>query len=178
MLNGASVVKSRSKTVVVCDAGPLIHLQEVGHLHLLADFQKIIVPHGVEHEVVRYRRFDFAENDIAWLLVPARLPLERSINAICKLFALDAGEVEAISILTHEPGALFLTDDAAARIVAGKLGYRVHGTIGILVRAIRRDLLEPEEVIEILHRIRYESTLHIKESLLQEVISIIKINCR
>lgn len=80
----------------------MIHLYEVGHLHLLADFQKIIVPHGVEHAVVRYRRIDFAENDIAWLLVPARLPLERSINAIWKLFALDAGEVEAISILTLE----------------------------------------------------------------------------
>jgi predicted nucleic acid-binding protein len=137
---------------VVCDAGPLIHLHEVGCLHLLADFQKVIVPHGVENEVVRYRRINFAENDIAWLLVPARLPLERSINTICTLFALDSGEVEAISILTHEPDALFLTDDAAARIVAGKLGYQVHGTIGILVRAIRRDLLEPEEVIETLER--------------------------
>ena len=40
MLNGAFMAKIRSKTVVVCDAGPLIHLDEVGHLQLLADFKE------------------------------------------------------------------------------------------------------------------------------------------
>ena len=34
------MAKIRSKTVVVCDAGPLIHLDEVGHLQLLADFKE------------------------------------------------------------------------------------------------------------------------------------------
>ena len=32
MLNGVFMAKIRSKTVVVCDAGPLIHLDEVGCL--------------------------------------------------------------------------------------------------------------------------------------------------
>lgn len=70
-----------------------------------------------------------------------------------------------------EPGLIFLTDDAAARLVATKLEYNVHGTIGVLIRAIRRDLMEPEEVIVMLKRIPLKSTLHIKASLLEEVIS-------
>ena len=71
--------------------------------------------------------------------------------------------------MQSQPEAIFLTDDAAARIVASKLGYRVHGTIGVLVRAIRRDLLNPEEVADALKRIRDISSLYIKDSLLDEV---------
>jgi predicted nucleic acid-binding protein len=164
------VVRSRSKTAVVCDAGPLIHLHEIGYLNLMADFEKVIVPSGVQKEVVRHRDVTFAEEDIRWLLVRPDLPLEYSVNAICTLFSLDAGEVEALSISIKQPNSLFLTDDAAARIVAGKLGCMVHGTIGIVVRSIRRGLLSPEEVIGVLHKIREKSSLHIKESLLQEVI--------
>ena len=33
--------------LVVCDAGPLIHLDEVGALDLLADFAEILVPEAV-----------------------------------------------------------------------------------------------------------------------------------
>lgn len=165
------MAKIRSKTVVVCDAGPLIHLDEVGHLQLLADFKKVIVAHGVRHEVTNHRRISFEEPDIAWSLVNAIFPLESFVKTICNLFSLDAGEKEALSLLDNEPDAVFLTDDAAARIVATKLGYRVHGTIGVLVRAIRRDLLNPEEVADVLQRIRNVSTLYIKNSLLQEVIS-------
>jgi len=73
--------------------------------------------------------------------------------------------------MSKKPGLMFLTDDAAARLVATKLGYNVHGTIGILIRAIRRDLMEAEEVIGTLKRIPLKVTLHIKPSLLKEVIS-------
>ena len=165
------MAKIRSQTIVVCDAGPLIHLDEVGHLQLLADFKKVIVPHGVQHEVYRHSQISFEEPDINWSVVKAVFPLEQSVKVICNLFSLDAGEKEALSLLNKEPGAVLLTDDAAARIVATKLGYRVHGTIGVLVRAIRRDLLNPEEVAVALRRIRDVSTLYIKNSLLQEVIS-------
>lgn len=112
----------------------------------------------------------FKEPDIAWSLVEAISPLEQSVKTICNLFSLDAGEMESLSLLNNDPDSIFLTDDAAARIVATKLGYRVHGTIGVLVRAIRRDLLNPEEVVDALLRIRDVSTLYIKGSLLQEVI--------
>jgi hypothetical protein len=41
--------------LVVCDAGPLIHLDEVGALDLLADFAEILVPEAVWREVLRHR---------------------------------------------------------------------------------------------------------------------------
>ena len=57
------------------------------------------------------------------------------------MFSLDAGEVAALKILSKEPDLIFLTDDAAARLVATRLGFRVHGTIGVLIRAIRKNLM-------------------------------------
>jgi predicted nucleic acid-binding protein len=69
------------------------------------------------------------------------------------------------------PDAILLTDDAAARLAARGLGYRVHGSIGILLRSIRRQQRTPHEVLSILQDLPARSTLHIRPGLLQEVIA-------
>jgi predicted nucleic acid-binding protein len=88
-------------------------------------------------------------------------------------FALDAGETEALILMKEIPNAIFLTDDSAARLAANQMGFEVHGTIGILVRAIRRGYRKPVEVLQALSELPRKSTLHIKPSLLEE--SILKI---
>ncbi|MEA3416015.1 MAG: hypothetical protein U9R02_07655 [Thermodesulfobacteriota bacterium] len=35
--------KTKTTMTVVCDAGPIIHLDELGCLHLLSDFQEILL---------------------------------------------------------------------------------------------------------------------------------------
>ena len=71
--------------------------------------------------------------------------------------------------MEREPTALFLTDDSAARLVAERMGYRVHGTVGILLRSIRREQLKPKEVLGLLDSIPQKSSLFIKPSLLEEI---------
>ena len=44
-----------SRPVVVADAGPLIHLDELGSLDVLADFSAVHVPKLVWQEVLRHR---------------------------------------------------------------------------------------------------------------------------
>lgn len=59
----------------VCDAGPLIHLDELGCLDLLADFAEVIVPVGVWEETIKHRGHNFllqcqkvaAPNSRCWL---------------------------------------------------------------------------------------------------------------
>jgi predicted nucleic acid-binding protein len=63
-----------------------------------------------------------------------------------------------------------LTDDASARLAATTLGMRVYGTIGILLRTIRRQQLTRAEVLGILQVLPNQSTLHIKSSLLREIV--------
>lgn len=41
--------------VIVCDAGPIIHLDELGCLDLLADFFEVLIPETVCREVERHR---------------------------------------------------------------------------------------------------------------------------
>ncbi len=88
---------------------------------------------------------------------------------MCRLFSLDAGEIEALSVMGKNPTAVFFTDDAAARFVAEQMDYKVHGTIGILIRSIRRGQREPEHILWTLTEIPLKSTLHIKHTLLETV---------
>jgi len=164
----------RSKTAVVCDAGPIIHLDEIGCLSLLNDFENVLVPHSVSEEVLKHRQIIFEELDEPWVVLSPIFPLEESMKSMCKMFSLDVGEVEALSILNKEPESIFLTDDSAARLVATQHGFKVHGTIGVLIRAIRRGLMKPAEVIDVLNGFPLSSTLYIRASLLEEVISRLK----
>ena len=72
--------------------------------------------------------------------------------------------------MEDRPEALFLTDDAAARIAAKALGYRSHGTLGVLLRSIRRGQRERDAVLSILRSLPDVSTLHVRRDLLDEII--------
>ncbi len=93
---------------------------------------------------------------------------------MCRIFSLDAGETEALAIIEKDPDSMFLTDDASARLVAEQIGFKVHGTIGIIVRSIRREFMLPSQVLQTLTEIPTKSSLHIKHSLLEEIIVKIK----
>ena len=55
----------RSKTSVVCDAGPIIHLDELECLHLMEDFERVFVPDVVRKEVLTYRDVALLEEVIS-----------------------------------------------------------------------------------------------------------------
>ena len=40
---------------VVCDTGPIIHLDELGCLDLLSDFEKILLSQSVAEEIEKHR---------------------------------------------------------------------------------------------------------------------------
>ncbi len=159
----------------VCDAGPILHLDELDCLHLLEDFKRILIPDTVRTEVLKHRAIDFETvRNIQWIVTSQPLALQEPLRTMCRVFALDAGEVAALSILNQYPEFVFLTDDAAARLVADNSDFRVHGTLGILIRFIRTGRLSSEAVIDILKDLSSKSTLHIKASLLDEVLLRVK----
>ncbi len=94
--------------------------------------------------------------------------------ALVRSLALDLGEQAALSLMAREQDAILLTDDAAARLADQAQGYRVHGTIGVLLRAIRRDQRAVDEVIQILEQMPHRSSLHIRASLLERIIDQIR----
>ncbi|MGA2463635.1 MAG: DNA-binding protein [Thermodesulfobacteriota bacterium] len=154
----------------VCDSGPIIHLDELRCLHLLGDFEEILISDIIYDEVKRHRVFDIKKFNLPFVISPEKIPVNELLFTLCRIFSLDAGEIEALAIMEKNPQAIFLTDDASARLVAAQMGFKVHGTIGILVRSIRRRQMEPGEVLRILKEVPSRTTLYIKPSLLDEII--------
>lgn len=162
---------NRSPLDVVCDAGPLIHLDELGCLDLLADFRAVLVPEQVWREVAHHRPDALQHPGVEIQQVPVTLSEDAHFQALVRALALDLGEQAALSLVALRPDAILLTDDAAARLAATGLGHQAHGTIGIVLRAIRRQQRTPDEVLSILRDLPSRSTLHIRPGLLEEIIA-------
>jgi predicted nucleic acid-binding protein len=157
-------------TRAVCDAGPLIHLQQLAAVDLLGDFSVVLVPDAVWQEVVRHEPEAIRASAVRLSRIAPPAEASRSLQAVARAFALGAGELEAIAVAQQESNGLLLTDDAAARLAAEGLGLRVHGTIGVIVRSIRTARRSAEEVIALLEAVPTRCSLHIRKSLLDETI--------
>ncbi len=158
---------------LVLDAGPIIHLDEIGCLNLLSDFEPL-VPESVWKEVEHHRPSAFKKTGVSFIKTTVGTEKAERVHILSHAFNLDAGEKEALSLCIQHPGSILLTDDTAARLAAKSLNIRSHGTIGILLRAIRRNQLKPIEVIRFLEQIPSTSTLFIKKSFLNEIIDVVK----
>lgn len=155
---------------VVCDAGPLIHLDESGCLDLLADFSQVLVPEAVWREVAWHRPSALAGGTVHLEKLACVGAFSPELESLGRALLLHAGEKEALHAAQRRAGCWLLTDDTAARLAARSLGVLAHGTIGILLRAIRREKRTKGEVLEVLRALPDNSTLHLKRSLLSEII--------
>ena len=154
----------------ICDAGPLIHLDEIDCLDLLTDFQALVVPDQVWEEAAHHRPAVLKAQAPAFHRVPVTLAEDPRFRALVKSFSLDSGEQAALSLMNDYPEAVLLTDDAAARLAAQALGFRTHGSLGVLLRSVRLGRRNKAEILSILREIPTRSTLHIRLSLLEEII--------
>jgi predicted nucleic acid-binding protein len=155
--------------VTVADAGPLIHLDELGCLGLLADFAPVTVPEEVHREVLVHRpAISIAAAHV--VVNHAALAISPQVHVLADALGLAAGEVAAITLAVGYRAGMLLTDDSAARLAAEALGLRVHGTLGVLVRSIRAGRRTKEEILAILRDLPGRSTLHISRGLLAEVV--------
>lgn len=166
--------------ILVCDTGPLLHLHEMGCLDLLDDADLLMLPTAVRDEIVFLgfseilRRLERANLQIA----ESKASINNRCEALSEIFALHQGERECLSLCANLPNPMFLTDDFAARLTAIALGLRVHGTIGLIVRAVRVGRRTAEQAVTILRDIPDKSSLFIKRSLLNEIIQQIQMHSR
>jgi len=82
---------------VVCDAGPLIHLDQLGCVGLLRDFAEVNVPDVVWQEVQRHQPSAVRRRSVR--LVHVRSIPEAGPELLClsQAFLLDAGERAALA---------------------------------------------------------------------------------
>jgi predicted nucleic acid-binding protein len=157
--------------LVVCDAGLLIHLDEMESIDLLADFPRVMIAGTVLDEVMRHRSRALTQMTFDYkICVPLR-PAPPAVQTAATIFGLHAGEIESLELALEHRAGMFFTDDTAARLAARHLGLRTHGTIGIIVRAIRRRLRTKQQVLAVLRALPQQSSLHLKRSLLDRVLA-------
>lgn len=163
------MAKSEGKRDAICDAGPIIHLDELDSLDLLSDFHSLIISKTVQIEVTKHRPKALQNTETILKIIDILSSPEPRLLVLSKALLLDKGEIESLSLMQENHEAIFLTDDSAARLVAEELGYRVHGTIGIILRAIRKKTRTPKEVIKLLKEMPERTTLFIRPVLLEEI---------
>jgi predicted nucleic acid-binding protein len=161
------MVMTNSNCVVVCDAGPIIHLSELNQLSLLFDFPTIFVTQSVAKEVEKHRPIHLNEWPLEIVSEPV---IDLQLSVLAKAYGLHTGEISALSFARTQNPVIFLTDDAAARLAAIQMSLRVHGTIGILLRAVRTRLKSVSEIKSCLESIPHSSTLHIQANLIHHAI--------
>ena len=156
-------------TIVVADAGPIIHLSLIGRIDLLPSlFGRLVVPEMVYREVVEAGEglpgstelrdgtwFELAPHD-------PRADLFRLLRA-----QLDPGEAAALWLAAARKADLVLSDDRQARVAAESLGISVRGTVGLLVQAKRQGHLS--EVSPLLLELRSRG-VWISDSLIERVL--------
>ena len=157
----------------VSNSSPLIHLARIGRLGLLHSlFSPLTIPGAVHREVVSEGRDRPGASEVAravadgWLTVAlvADSPGLQQLRA-----ALDEGEAEAIQLALQLQPDRVLLDEAPARRQAERLGLKVTGTLGVLLRAKQTGLL-PSVAAE-LPRLQTEGGFHIAPKFVAQILS-------
>ncbi len=159
---------SQKNKIVVSDSSPLIHLSQIGRLSLLGEiFGELLIPPAVYREVVvegHGRPGSREVRDASWIkVVEVR---NEHLKRVLQL-QLDEGEAEAIVLALETYAGLVLLDDREARLQAKRLGLRVTGTLGILLRARKLGLIG--SLREELDKLK-ETGFRISKSLEEEVL--------
>lgn len=124
---------------VVSDTSPLSCLASIQRLDLIPrQFGTVHVPSTVKAEILRHPS-DLAKEslksaiELGWIIVDQDVDLE-PISSLLRR-TLDQGEADAISLALNSRSELMLIDEREGREVARRLGLRLTGTLGILIRA-------------------------------------------
>jgi predicted nucleic acid-binding protein len=138
---------------VVSDTSVIQYLFQVGLLDLLFSlYQDISIPEAVGAELAegRVRGIDLPGAEDMSRFKVAAITVPQSIQL---LQSLGRGEREVLAMATGNFNILLLLDDAVARKHARKLGFRLTGTLGILLKAKQAGFLsELQSILNKLER--------------------------
>lgn len=137
--------------IVVSDTTPLISLLKIGRLELLENlFGYVLIPQAVYRELTVDERFKLEAEQIKdkKYIEVCTASDENSVSILKRATGLDQGESEAIVLTDEVKADLLLMDEAKGRKVSNEMGFKIMGTIGILMAAYKEGELTSEEVKE------------------------------
>ncbi|MEC4817285.1 MAG: DUF3368 domain-containing protein [Scytonema sp. PMC 1069.18] len=160
--------------IIVSDTTPISELAKVDHLDLLPKlFGQVLIPQGVfnELQVGQHPAAEFVQN-LSWLEV-VTVENQQVVEELQKSCNLHLGESEAIALAEEIGASQLLIDEKAARKVAMARKLPLIGTVGILLLAKRRCLLD--SVQDILDEMQVKGT-RMSERLYVQVLTLAEEN--
>lgn len=146
----------------VFDAGPIIHLDEIGRLEILDFIEKKLITGEVSDEPGN-ETLERAEAESRSLEGEAK----DQAKYLCNRHNLEMGEATTISLCLQEEIDLVFTDDLDARQAAKRHDLDPHGTLAIVTRAFAEDLISKKEAKQIIEELRKDSSLFLTADLVK-----------
>lgn len=148
--------------VVVCDTGPLLHLEEAQALALIAHLGEVYIPSGVALEL--------ENNSPGWQsrwsglvkVVSLAEKYQRQADRWLRSGQLDYGEAQAVALVQQLQANWLLTDDSAARQMAHRLSVEAHGSLGVVIWAAKEGFLDQSQAEVTLDKV-IQSSLWLNE---------------
>lgn len=152
---------------VVCNTSPLLYLHQVSQLEILQKlYGEVKIPPAVQNEldVGRERGVDVPQpTDIEWISID--VPTSTAI--LPAIVDLGAGEAEVLALGLQFKDSLLILDDRLARRIAKLNRLAVTGTLGVLIRAKQKGLLQ--EIRTTIDRLR-DTSLRMTPALVRTVL--------
>jgi len=143
---------------VVSNTTPLNYLVLIDEVEILPQlFGELGIPSAVRHELASpdapRRVRAWIEGPPSWLHIRQAPPTDDAALA-----TLHPGEREAIVLAEAEQADLLLLDEGAARTVASERKLPIMGTLGILVEASTRGLVELPDAVSRLQQTTFRAS--------------------
>jgi predicted nucleic acid-binding protein len=152
--------------IVVSDTSPLNYLVLIEAIAVLpALFAHVYVPEQVAAEL---RDLSAHQSVRAWIASPPPWLLIRTPKRIDPGLKLDPGEVHAIALAEELHADHLLVDERDARAVAARRGLHVIGTLGVLDKASRGNLIDLKKACERLLQTSFRVDRQLIQGLLEQ----------
>lgn len=164
--------------IVISDTTPIIALLKANCLELLEKlYGKVLVPEAVYRELTENTVFAQEAETIKSISFLAVVAVEnvKSVSVLRSVTGLDAGESEALIMYDEQKADLLLMDEHKGRSVAKKLNVRFIGTVGILLLAYDKGMIQQVDVKECLD-IMLVNNIRLDKKLCNAVMSHIGLN--
>ncbi|NIW39514.1 MAG: DUF3368 domain-containing protein [candidate division Zixibacteria bacterium] len=136
---------AKASLTAISNASPLIALSAIQQLELLKEiFQEVIIPEVVYEEVVLSGTEKPGANEVAaanWI-IRRRVKHSKAVRKLQKRYHLGQGEAETILLAEQMKADWLILDERRARQAAIKRKHKIIGTLGILLLAKDRGLIQ------------------------------------
>jgi len=144
--------------MIVADTSPLNYLVLIHQIHLLPDlYGRVLIPESVLEELSAIETpqlvRNWATNPAEWIEVLPPTPIDDE-----SLTRLHAGERDAISLALTVHANAVLMDERRGRQEAENRGLKPIGTLGVLVAAHNRRLVDLSATIDALRQTSFHAS--------------------